>query len=132
MREFAYNMAYVAQYSPRPGAASFRWPDDVPHEEKSRRLHALNEELSTGALARNTALIGTTCRVLVEGPDRKPGYLAGRTEGRIPLRFASMDAALVGTFVDVRILSAAPLSLQGEIVPISDAAPSRPSAVRTV
>jgi tRNA-2-methylthio-N6-dimethylallyladenosine synthase len=122
MREFAYNMAYVAQYSPRPGAASFRWSDDVPHEEKSRRLHALNEELAAGALRRNQALIGTTCRVLVEGPDRREGYLAGRTEGRIPLRFAATDASLIGSFVEVRIVSVAPLSLQGELLPAPVAA----------
>ncbi|MBE0639226.1 MAG: MiaB/RimO family radical SAM methylthiotransferase, partial [Bacteroidales bacterium] len=29
MDEFSYNMAYIAQYSQRPGAASSRWIDDV-------------------------------------------------------------------------------------------------------
>jgi len=32
MYEFNYNMAYIAQYSQRPGAVSSRWVDDVPHE----------------------------------------------------------------------------------------------------
>jgi tRNA-2-methylthio-N6-dimethylallyladenosine synthase len=125
MEEFSYNMAYVAQYSPRPGAASFRWEDDVPHEEKNRRLHVLNDQLQKGALARHEAMIGSVVRVLVEGPDRKAGYLAGRTEGRIPLRFPATDPALVGAFVDVRITSAAPLSLQGELVAEAVEAPGR-------
>ncbi len=34
MDEFRYNMAYIAQYSQRPGAVSSRWIDDVPREVK--------------------------------------------------------------------------------------------------
>lgn len=32
--EFKFNMAYIAKYSPRPGAASYRWDDTVSHEDK--------------------------------------------------------------------------------------------------
>jgi tRNA-2-methylthio-N6-dimethylallyladenosine synthase len=115
MREFKYNMAYVAMYSPRPGAASAHWADDVPHEEKSRRLHVLSGELTQTGLEHNQRMVGRTLRLLVEGPDRRKGYLAGRTEGRIPVRFASEDSALAGRFVDVRITSVAPLSMEGEL-----------------
>jgi len=115
MREFKYNMAYVAMYSPRPGAASAHWADDVPHEEKARRLHVLSEELARTGLAHNQRMVGRTVRLLVEGSDRRAGYLAGRTEGRIPVRFASADSSLAGRFVDVRITSVAPLSMEGEL-----------------
>jgi len=115
MREFKYNMAYVAMYSPRPGAASAHWADDVPHQEKARRLHVLSEELIRTGLEHNQREIGRTARLLVEGPDRRAGFMAGRTEGRIPVRFASTDASLAGRFVDVRITSAAPLSMEGEL-----------------
>jgi tRNA-2-methylthio-N6-dimethylallyladenosine synthase len=116
MREFRYNMAYVAMYSPRPGAASYRWPDDVPHEEKKRRLHELSAELRESSLAWNQRMVGTCFRVLVEGPDRREGWLSGRTEGRIPVRFAGTDRSLVGTLVEVRITSAAALSVEGELM----------------
>ena len=119
MREFAYNMAYVAMYSPRPGAASWHWPDDVPHEEKNRRLHALSEELVKSSSAYNRQMIGGIHKVLVEGPDRKAGYLSGKTEGRIIVRFPSAESALVGSFVQVRVTSAAALSVQGELAPIA-------------
>ncbi|HEY9593000.1 MAG TPA: tRNA (N6-isopentenyl adenosine(37)-C2)-methylthiotransferase MiaB [Spirochaetia bacterium] len=115
MEEFSYNMAYIAEYSPRPGAASYRWTDDVPPAEKNRRLHVLNDQLQKGALARHRAMIGSVVRVLVAGRDRKEGFLAGRTEGRLPLRFPSEDDGLIGKFVDVRVTSVAPLSLQGEL-----------------
>jgi tRNA-2-methylthio-N6-dimethylallyladenosine synthase len=116
MEEFRYNMAYVAMYSPRPGAVSSHWADDVSHEEKSRRLHVLNQELQRTSGEHTRAMVGRSWRVLVEGPDRKKGYLAGRTEGRIPVRFASGDATLTGTFVTVHVTSAAPLSVEGSLV----------------
>ena len=115
MREFRYNMAYIAMYSPRPGAASAHWDDDIPHEEKARRLHVLNDELQLTGSEHNQRTIGSTARLLVEGPDRRKGFLAGRTEGRIPVRFESSDTALVGRFVTVTISKAAPLSMEGEL-----------------
>jgi tRNA-2-methylthio-N6-dimethylallyladenosine synthase len=115
MQEFKYNMAYVAMYSPRPGAASAHWADDVPHEEKARRLKVLSEELARTGAEHTRRAIGTTVRVLVEGNDRKKGFLSGRTEGRIPVRFESSTPSLVGTFVNVRISSAAPLSMEGDL-----------------
>ena len=118
MREFQYNMAYVAMYSPRPGAASYHWPDDIPHEEKSRRLHELSDELARSSSAYNRRMIGGTYRVLVEGPDRKHGYLSAKTEGRITVRFPSEERALVGQFVNVTITSAAALSVQGELAAV--------------
>jgi tRNA-2-methylthio-N6-dimethylallyladenosine synthase len=125
MREFQYNMAYVAVYSPRPGAASYRWPDDVPHQEKKRRLQELSEELRKTSLAWNRKMVGSAFRVLVEGADRKEGWLSGRTEGRIPVRFPSADDSLVGRLVEVKITSAAPLSVEGELVPVRGQAKAR-------
>ena len=116
MREFRYNMAYIAMYSPRPGAASARWEDDVPHEEKKRRLRELSQELATESLHYNKRLIGTTVRALVEGPDRADGWLSAKTEGRLIVRFPSVDIRLVGTFVNLRITDAAPLSMEAKLL----------------
>ena len=114
MREFRYNMAYVAMYSPRPGARSARLPDDVPHEEKKRRLHVLSEELKEIVSQYNGSLVGRRLPVLVTGRDRKPGYLSGMTEGRLVVRIASSDTSLVGEMIDVEITDHASLSLSGE------------------
>ncbi len=116
MREFRYDMAFVAMYSPRPGAASARWEDDVPQHEKKRRLHELQNELHEISLERNRRMVGRTCRVLIDGQARKPGYLSGKTEGRINVRIPSEDTSLIGRFVDVRITDCRPLSLAGELV----------------
>ncbi|MBT3273138.1 MAG: radical SAM protein, partial [Spirochaetales bacterium] len=114
MREFQYNMAYIAMYSPRPGARSARWDDDISHDEKKRRLHKLSDELKAMSLNYNKTLIGTTQRVLVGGKDRKDGFLTGKTEGRIIVRFPSSDPDLIGQFINVAVSSAAAMSVAGE------------------
>ena len=116
MEEVKYNMAYIAQYSPRPGAASSRWADDIPKEIKKERYHALTEELMKHSLEYNQKQIGKTVKVLVRGKDRKEGYLSALTEGKIIVRFASEDESLIGDFVNVRINSAIPFSTEGELI----------------
>lgn len=113
MEEFKYNMAYIAQYSVRPGAASSRWDDDIPHEVKKDRYHILTEELMKHSLDYNKTLIGKRLRVLVRGFDRKEGYLSALTEGRIVVRFPSIEQSLIGTFTDVEISAVTSLSIEG-------------------
>ncbi len=115
MEEFRYNMAYIALYSPRPGAASSRWPDDVPQAEKKSRLAELTEVLRKTSGDYNREQIGRVTTVLVDGIDRKGEYLTARTEGRIPIRFLG-PKDLVGSFAKVRIVKAADLSMEGELV----------------
>ena len=45
MLEVEFNMAYIAKYSPRIGARSARWEDDVTHKQKTERLARLTEVL---------------------------------------------------------------------------------------
>ncbi len=115
MDEFKFNMAYIAQYSPRPGAASSRWADDIPHEVKKERFRQLTQTLQKYSLERNREMIGKTFRVLVTGRDRKEGYLSALTEGKIVLRFPSEDLSLIGSFTDVTIGSATAFSVEGNL-----------------
>jgi tRNA-2-methylthio-N6-dimethylallyladenosine synthase len=116
MAEFRFNMAYIAQYSPRPGAASSRWQDDISPDEKKERFRRLTDELEKHSLDLNRQMIGKTYRVLVTGKDRKEGYLSGLTEGKIVLRFPSEDITLIGTFINVSIKSATAFSVEGDRV----------------
>ena len=115
MEEFKYNMAFIAQYSVREGAVASKWEDDVPKEVKRQRYHRLTEELMKHSLVYNQALVGTTVKMLVEDYDRKSGYLTGHTEGKIVIRFASHDESLIGNIVNVKVTSASPLSIEGEV-----------------
>jgi tRNA-2-methylthio-N6-dimethylallyladenosine synthase len=116
MQEFRFNMAYIAQYSPRPGAASSRWADDIAPETKKERFNRLTRELQKYSLEMNQAMIGKPYRVLVTGRDRKEGFLSGLTEGKIVLRFPAEDESIIGTFTNVKIKSATAFSVEGELV----------------
>ena len=114
MEEFRFNMAYIAMYSPRPGATSSRWEDDIPRDVKKERLQVLTDELVKYNRIYNSSLIGRKLRVLVTGHDRKEGYLRGLTEGKLIVRFPANDQSLIGRFTDLQINSAADFSLEGE------------------
>jgi len=118
MDEFKYNMAYIAQYSVRPGATSSRWADDVPKEVKSARFHKLSHDLRKHTSVYNRQLIGKEIKVLVTGTDRKEGYLSALTEGKIVCRFASSDDNLIGGFVNLKITSSTDFSVEGEIIKV--------------
>lgn len=131
MEEMRYQMAYIAMYSPRPGAASSRWADDVPQEEKKRRLHVLQDVLQETSLEYNRSLIGKTITVLCDGEDRRDGFLSAKTEGRVVTRFASADRSLIGRFVELEITGCQPLSLEGRYLgtlPSGDPAPASTGA----
>ncbi len=120
MEEFKFNMSYTAIYSPRPGATSHRWIDDIPSDEKKRRLHVLTDELRKHSFPYNKNMLGKTLKVLVRGKDRKEGYLSSLTEGKLIVRFASEDENLIGQFVKVKISSATDFSLEGELLKVEE------------
>ena len=116
MEEFKYNMAYIAQYSVRPGAVASTWADDVPKATKKKRYHILTDELMKHSLVYNQGLVGKTLKVIVNGFDRNKSYLTGYTEGKIVIRFKSNDSNLIGKIVKVEVTSATPLSIEGNLV----------------
>lgn len=118
MESIRFNMAYIARYSPRPGAASSRWKDDISHAVKKERLHRLSSLLQQHSFELNSKMIGKTYKVLVTGYDRKGGFLSGLTEGKTIVRFASQDKSLIGKFVDINITSAADFATEGELMKV--------------
>ncbi|HKL31845.1 MAG TPA: TRAM domain-containing protein, partial [Tangfeifania sp.] len=92
------------------------WDDDVPQDEKKRRLHILTEELRKHNRVYNRQLEGKTLRVLIRGNDRKEGYLSSLTEGKMIVRFPSDDESLIGQFADLKITGSSDFSLEGELV----------------
>ncbi len=116
MEKVGFNMAFIAKYSPRVGARSARWEDDITPKQKSERLARLSEILKRTSSAYNKALVGKTCRVLIDGKDKRmEGALTGRTEGKLPIRILDASDALIGTFQNVEVTSAVELSLTGRV-----------------
>ncbi len=115
MNNFEFKMAYIAKYSPRPGALSYRWKDDVPDEIKKERHARLNEVLRKNASRYHANMKGAILDVLVTGKD-KQGYLTGYTEGRATVRILTGDKDIIGEFKKVKIVSVSDFSVAGELV----------------
>ncbi|GHT71325.1 hypothetical protein AGMMS50239_40430 [Bacteroidia bacterium] len=116
MREAGFDSAFMFKYSERPGTyAAKNLPDDVPENEKVRRLEeiiALQLELS---LMRNKEDIGKIVEVLVEGfSKRSREQLFGRTSQNKVVIF-NKEKYRVGDSVKVKITGASAATLFGEI-----------------
>jgi len=66
LEEIRFDVVHVAAYSPRPGTLSYKWEDDVPLEEKKRRLHAVEQMQERIACELNAPYVGRTEEVLIE------------------------------------------------------------------
>ncbi|MDQ4149596.1 MAG: tRNA (N6-isopentenyl adenosine(37)-C2)-methylthiotransferase MiaB [Actinomycetota bacterium] len=110
-----YDSAYMFQYSPRPGTEAATMPGQVPREVVQRRFDRLVEAQRRISLQKNARQIGEVVEVLVEGPSKKdPGRVTGRTRTNKLVHFAApVDA---GQFSLVRVTSAAPNHLEGELI----------------
>jgi tRNA-2-methylthio-N6-dimethylallyladenosine synthase len=116
MHEVGYEYAYMFKYSERGGTlASKQYPDDIPDEEKTRRLEeviALQGELS---MASNLRDVGKTFRVLVEGASkRSDDQLFGRNSQNKVIVFDKGDAA-PGSYRRVRVKDCTQATLLGEL-----------------
>ena len=115
MREVGYDSAFMFKYSERPGTyASKHLPDDVPEEEKIRRLNeliALQTEISA---QQNKKDEGKTFDVLVEGfSKRSRDQLCGRTEQNKMVVFPKAGHH-IGETVQVKITGSTSATLLGE------------------
>ena len=87
----------------------------VPEDVKDTRLQRLQAQLESQARAISERMVGSVERVLVEGHSKKDKKeLAGRTGNNRVVNFPG-GAELHHSFVDVRITSALPHSLRGEL-----------------
>ena len=103
IRELRFDGAFTFKYSPREGTKAWEMEDNVPEEEKGRRVWEITELQHAIALEQNTELIGTAVRVLVEGQSKKSRYeYTGRTDTNRSVVFPHSDEQ-PGEFADIRI-----------------------------
>ena len=116
MREVGYDSAFMFKYSERPGTyASKHLPDNVPEEEKIRRLNeliALQTEISA---QQNKKDEGKEFDVLVEGfSKRSREQLCGRTEQNKMVVF-DKNGHHIGETVRVKIVGSTSATLLGKV-----------------
>jgi tRNA-2-methylthio-N6-dimethylallyladenosine synthase len=129
-KEVKFDMAYIAQYSPRPGTAAEKLEDNVSREEKKRREEELMKVLRKTALENNKKYVGKKVKVLVDEKNRR-GQWSGRTRTNKNVKLeitrpASLGEAggnlklekeaLFGKFVKVKIIRARDFGLEGIMV----------------
>ncbi len=117
MREVGYDSAFMFKYSERPGTyASKHLPDDVPEEEKIRRLNELIALQTDISAQQNKKDEGKEFDVLVEGfSKRSREQLCGRTEQNKMVVFPKENHH-IGQTVRVRITGSTSATLLGEPV----------------
>lgn len=119
MEKAKFDMAFLAQYSPRPGTVSAKMTDDVPKAEKVRREKISQQILAKTVLENNRKLVGKIVPVLID--EEKNGKLYGRTEGYKVVGISSKPRAQspelkIGQFVNIKITKAESWKLLGLLV----------------
>ena len=112
VREVRFERLGVFVYSEEEGTwGAEHLKDDVPLEEKRRRLEELMSLQADISLNYNRSRIGSTVRVLVD--DIVNGTLVCRSEGESPevdgeilVSTTKADEAIIGSYIDVRITGA--------------------------
>ncbi len=128
MEQVGYDMAYISQYSPRPGTGAARaFQDDISRKEKKIREKYLTEILKKTAKKYHNKFIGKTTKVLVDniknqtsdvrssGHRMSENILTGKNREFKNIQFKG-NKKLIGQFVDVKITSATPWALDGKLV----------------
>jgi tRNA-2-methylthio-N6-dimethylallyladenosine synthase len=118
VKDIRFDKVHVAAYSTRPNTfAQRKMVDDVPLEEKKRRLRAIDQAQEAILTEINNTYFGTVQEILVDR--RKAGRWQGRTRTDKLVFFDPPDESgrdMMGEMVNIRITKTTPWSLQGKLV----------------
>ena len=122
-RRVRYDYAYMFKYSLREGTYAWRHlADDIPDDEKTRRLNEIIALQGEIALENNRLEVGREYEVLVEGEShRSKERLFGRNSQNKVLVFdrepaSGISPAVPGTYRRVKVTSCTAATLLGELV----------------
>ncbi len=114
-RKVEFDYAFAAIYSHRPEAmASKLYPQEIPLDEKKKRLKDFNQLQEEITFKKNQKLIGQVVEILVEEFSRKHRAFSGRTRTNKIVAFTSLKTDLIGRLVKVRVKEAGSWVIKGE------------------
>ena len=119
VEDIGFDASFSFVYSKRPGTPAADLADDTPQAVKLERLARLQAAINANAARISAAMVGTTQRILVEGPSKKDASeLMGRTANNRIVNFPGGPnaARLAGQLLDVCITRAYPHSLRGSAI----------------
>ena len=116
--EVQFDSIFGFKYSRRPNTPALSLEDQIPEEEKVKRLAIVQERQRAIQMQRHAGYVGVVEECLVEGFNQATGQWIGRTSQNKTLNFLRTDSgdALLGRYVNVRVTRAGPNSLAGECV----------------
>lgn len=115
LQEVRFTNIFSFCYSPRPSTKAAELKDDVPGEEKKRRLIEVQKLQKNIQLDHHQRQVGKEMKVLCSGLSKKnPLLYSGRNEGNQVVNFLSKKDCR-GEFVQVLITDYGPYSLHGKI-----------------
>jgi tRNA-2-methylthio-N6-dimethylallyladenosine synthase len=115
VHDVQYAQAYSFKYSIRPGTPAGVMELQVSEDEKSDRLHRLQETINHYQLTFNQHSVGKSMAILLEKSGRHPGQLVGRSPYMQSVTTYAPDR-LIGQIVDVIIEQAHPNSIAGKVI----------------
>lgn len=116
VEEVRYDSAFMFRYSVRPGTTAASYEDDVPEEDKIRRLNKLIALQQKISYEQNQREVGQIRSGLVEGKSkRSPEYMRARTDGNKTVLFPAGDYP-EGSIIPVKINTADAFTLHGDVV----------------
>ncbi len=120
LAEVEFDAIFGFKYSKRPNTPALAYEDQIPEDEKIRRLAVVNESQRAIQIRRNAVYVGQIEEAHVEGYHQSLKQWIGRTSQNKTLNFfhpAEPGAgSILGTYLPVRVTRAGPNSLVGESV----------------
>ena len=118
LKTIEFDSIFGFKYSRRPNTPALALDDQIPEEEKTRRLGIVQELQREIQTRRNADYVGTVEECLVEGFNKATGQWIGRTSRHKTLNFLRPASSedILGSYVDVRVTRAGANSLVGECV----------------
>ncbi|MEP0190584.1 MAG: tRNA (N6-isopentenyl adenosine(37)-C2)-methylthiotransferase MiaB [Erythrobacter sp.] len=115
--EVRYSQAFSFKYSPRPGTPAASMEGQFSREVMDDRLQRLQARLNRDQHAFNHALVGQSCKVLVERKGKLPGQWLGKSPWLTSVWFADEKGgeAAIGDLVEVDMIEAGPNSIEGTL-----------------
>lgn len=115
MEWVGFDFAFMFKYSEREGTlAAKKYEDDIPEEEKTRRLQEIISFQQKLSLKSNKMDVGSVVEVLVEGfSKRSAAHVSGRSSHNKVVVFPDKGYK-PGDYVKVKILSCTAATLLGE------------------
>jgi tRNA-2-methylthio-N6-dimethylallyladenosine synthase len=128
IRDIGFAQSFSFKYSARPGTPASTMAGPVEEAVKDARLAEIQALLRDQQAAFNRSRAGMVAQVLVTGPGRHPGQMAGRTPWLNAVHFDGPES-LIGQVVPVKITAGHPNSLSGVLpMPAHAATRERPAA----